>query len=118
KTVLAAGPDRHSSVPDVSQQIVGQLGPPTPAEAAARLAAGLPVSVKVGVNGLERVFEQQLAGRAGGDLLAGVRSLAHAPAHRGHSVRTTIDVGLERAASAALGGRYGGIAVLRPKNGE
>src|SRR6185312_14068209 len=37
---------------------------------------------------------------------------------RGRSVRTTISPDIQRAAVTALAGRYGGIAVVRPRNGE
>jgi cell division protein FtsI/penicillin-binding protein 2 len=40
------------------------------------------------------------------------------PVKRAHSVRTTIVPSVQRAASAALGARLGGIAVLRPRTGD
>ena len=44
--------------------------------------------------------------------------LAKTPPKRGRSVRTTIDPKIQRAAVEALAGRYGGIAVVRPSDGE
>ena len=47
----------------------------------------------------------------------GERVVARTRAVRGRSVRTTIDPGLTRAATAALGDRLGGVAVIRPRDG-
>jgi cell division protein FtsI/penicillin-binding protein 2 len=49
--------------------------------------------------------------RAGGRLLATSRPRA------GHTVRTTIDPDVQRAAVTALAGRYGGITAVRPRDG-
>jgi cell division protein FtsI/penicillin-binding protein 2 len=43
--------------------------------------------------------------------------LARVPPTPGHDVTTTIEPTLERAAIAALGGRYGGIAAMNPRTG-
>lgn len=117
-TALASGPDRRSDDPLVSGEIAGTLGP-IPADQAASLEAlGYPPNAQVGTDGLERVFQTQLAGRPGGTLLAGGRVLAHTQPVAGQLVRTTIDRKLERAAIAALAGRYGGVAALDPRTGE
>jgi cell division protein FtsI/penicillin-binding protein 2 len=71
----------------------------------------------VGLDGLERAFQPALAGTPGGSLLAGHRTLAHHDPAPGQNVTSTIDPTLERAAVAALGGRYGGIAAMNPKTG-
>jgi cell division protein FtsI/penicillin-binding protein 2 len=117
-TPLAAGPGRTSPIPDVAGQIVGTLGPIPPAQAAQFAAEGYPPDAQVGQNGLERVFQLALGGAPGGTLLAGARPLARAPARPGATVRTTISPPLERAAVAALGGHYGGIAAMDPRTGE
>ncbi len=72
-TPLAQGPDRSSPIPDVAGQVVGTLGPIPAAERAGYTAAGYPPDAKVGVDGLERIFQHQLAGIPGGRLLAGTR---------------------------------------------
>jgi len=117
-TVLASGPDRASQVPEVASQIAGSLGPIPPAQLATLRALGYPDGARVGLSGLERVFEPQLAGVPGGTLLAGGRVLAHTSPRPAPAVRTTLDVGLERAAIAALAGRYGGIVAMDPRNGQ
>jgi cell division protein FtsI/penicillin-binding protein 2 len=117
-TPLAQGPSRGSPIPDVAGQIVGVLGPIPAALATTYDAAGYPPDAKVGQDGLERIFERQLAGRPGGTLLAGSRPLAHTTPKAGHTVTTTISPPIERAAIAALAGRYGGITAMQPATGQ
>jgi cell division protein FtsI/penicillin-binding protein 2 len=116
-TPLAEGPDRTSPIPDVASQIVGTVGP-IPADLASEYAAeGYPPDAKVGLDGLERVFESQLAGTPGGTLLAGSRVLARTTPVKGRTVKTTIDPTIEQAAVAAMGGHYAGIAAMDPRTG-
>jgi penicillin-binding protein A len=116
-TPLAEGPERTSPIPDVALQIAGVLGPIPRDQAAQYAAEGYPPRTKVGLDGLERVFQTRVAGEPGGTLLAGRRALAHAAAKPGQDVRTTINPALERAAVAALGGNFGGIAAMDPRTG-
>ena len=116
-TPLAQGPNRTSPIPAVASEITGVLGPIPADEATTYAALGYPPKAKVGHDGLERVFETQLAGTPGGTLLAGRRILAQAAPIPGRSVTTTIDPALEAAAIQALGGRFGGIAVMDPRTG-
>ncbi len=114
---LAQGPDRTSTIPDVASQIVGVLGPIPRADASTYTAQGYPAGAHVGLDGLERAFQSQLAGTPGGVLLAGKRALARAAPIPGQDVTTTIEPNLERAAVAALGGSYAGIAAMDPRTG-
>lgn len=116
-TPLAAGAARSSPIPDVATQITGAVGPVPPEQRAAYVARGYPVEAKVGLTGLEHVFQDQLAGTPGGTLLAGRRVLARVAARPAAAVRTTISPPLERAAVAAIGGRYAGIAAMDPRTG-
>ena len=116
-TPLAQGPDRTSPIPDVAGQIVGTLGPIPSTERARYRARGYPVSARVGVDGLERIFQDRLAGTPGGELEAGRRVLASARPVAASSVTSTIDPALERAAVSALGGQYAGMAVMDPSTG-
>ena len=95
-TPLAEGPDRTSPISDVASQIVGTLGPIPAADAATYAAEGYPANAKVGTDGLERVFQTQLAGTPGGVLLAGKRTLARTTPVPGHDVTTTIEPSLEQ----------------------
>ena len=116
-TVLAEGDARTSPVPGVAAEVVGQLGdiPPERADELKRL--GVPSGAKVGISGLERVFDDRLIGRPGGELLAGRRVLKASPPKQGADVRTTISIPVEQAAAAALAGRLGGVVVLNPRSG-
>jgi cell division protein FtsI/penicillin-binding protein 2 len=116
-TPLAEGPERTSPIPGIASEIVGVLGPIPADEAATYAAEGYPSNAKVGIDGLERVFQRQLAGTPGGSLLAGRRVLARAAPIPGHAVKTTIDPGVEQASILALGGRFGGIAAMDPRTG-
>ncbi len=78
---------------------------------------GYPLKAQVGVDGLEEIFERQLTGKLGGELLAGDRVLARAKPGHGATVRTTIDPSLEQDAIDALGANYGGITVMNPHTG-
>jgi cell division protein FtsI/penicillin-binding protein 2 len=117
-TPLAQGNERSSQLTDVADSIVGELGPP-PAELATRLRRlGYPDDVTVGLTGLERVFEERLAGTPGGQLRAGKRVLALTLPRPAGPVRSSIDPAVQRAAVAAKGERVGGVAVVRPRTGE
>ncbi len=116
-TPLAEGPDRTSPIPLVAGQIVGTLGPIPPDQKATYSAQGYPPNAKVGQDGLERIFQQQLAGTPGGTLRAGRRVLARSQPVAGLKVKTTIDPRLEEAAVTAEAGRYAGIAVMDPRTG-
>ncbi len=116
-TPLAQGADRSSPIPDVANQVVGTVGP-IPADLKSSYAArGYPANARVGLDGLELVFQDRLAGTAGGRLLAGHRVLATAAPVPARPVKTTISPGMERAAASALGGQYAGMVVMNPRTG-
>ena len=116
-TPLAEGPDRTSPISDVASEIVGTLGPIPAADAATYMAQGYPANSQIGVDGLERTFQKQLAGTPGGVLLAGKRVLAQTAPTPGHNVTTTIVPSLETAAINALGNSYAGIVAMDPRTG-
>jgi beta-lactamase class D len=114
---LAEGSSLSTPIPAVAGAIAGTLGTVPPAQATMYAQDGYPVGARVGIDGLEEIFQKRLAGRLGGELLAGTRVLAKARPGRGATVRTTIEPSLELAAVSALGGRYGGITALNPRTG-
>ena len=114
---LAEGSSLSTPIPQVAGPVVGTIGRIPVAQATMYAEEGYPPTAKVGVDGLERVFQRRLAGRLGGQLLGGTHVLARAAPGRGATVRTTIDPSLEQDAIAALGGRYGGITVMNPHTG-
>jgi cell division protein FtsI/penicillin-binding protein 2 len=119
--VLARGEaaNRRSPLEAIAGSIAGTLSPEeTGEERRALYAQGFPRDWPVGQTGLEEAFESRLAGRPGGELLAGTRVLASARPVRAKPVRTTIDSRLQEAAVVGLAGRFGGIAALDPRSGE
>ncbi len=115
---LAQGEERSSTIPDVAASIVGDIGPPPPERVARLRELGYPDDVRVGLRGLERVFEERIAGRPGGELRAGSRTLARTEPRPATAVHSSIDPDVQRAADAAKGERLGGVAVVRPRTGE
>ncbi len=118
--VLAEGPvDARSSPFAVASSIAGSVEAPSEdSEREELYERGFPEDTPIGMSGLERVFERRLAGRPGGELLAGSRVLARSSPRPGGPVRTTIDIGVQEAADAALAGRLGGVAALDPRSGK
>jgi penicillin-binding protein A len=119
--VIAQGPPdaRMSPLGPSGDAIAGRVEAPKGTAARRFLdARGFPRDTKVGVTGLERTFESQLAGRPGGELRAGRHVIARAPVRPARTVRTTIDSRLQAAAVTALGARLGGVAALDPRTGE
>jgi peptidoglycan glycosyltransferase len=117
-TPLAQGPDRTSPLGALASSIVGELGP-VPVERVADLRArGFPDDARVGITGLERVFDDRVAGRPGGLLQAGGRTLAATLPRPAPPVRTSIDPDVQRAAVDAKGDYVGGVAAVRPRTGE
>jgi len=116
RTVLAKGDARGSSSP-LAAQVVGQLGPIPPERKRDLTALGVPADARVGVSGLERVFDEQLIGRPGGELLAGKRVLRATVPEQAPAVRTTISMPVEQAAVSALTDRLGGSVAVDPRSG-
>jgi peptidoglycan glycosyltransferase len=117
-TPLAQGPDRTSTLGAAAQAIVGALGPIPDAYKARAQQLGYPADAQVGISGLERSFDERLAGTPGGELRAGIRLLAERAPRQGAAVRTTIAPSVQQAAVDALAGRLGGVVAIRPKTGE
>jgi peptidoglycan glycosyltransferase len=116
RTVLAKGSARASSS-GLAPQVVGQLGPIPPERRRELAALGVPSDAQVGVSGLERVFDERLIGRPGGELVAGSRVLKRTEPQQAPAVRTTISLPVEQAAVDSLTGRLGGSVALDPRTG-
>jgi peptidoglycan glycosyltransferase len=116
RTVLAKGDGRASSSP-LAAQVVGQLGPIPPERRHELAALGVPSDAQVGVSGLERVFDDRLIGKPGGELLAGKRVLKVTAPEQAAAVRTTISLPVEQAAVDALTDRLGGSVAIDPRSG-
>lgn len=110
---------RISPLGAAGAQIAGAIGPAeTPEEKDAVYARGFERDTPVGLSGLERVLEELVAGTPGGLLLAGSKVLAETEPTPAKPVRTTLDIGIQEAATLALAGRFGGIAALDAKTGQ
>ena len=118
RTPLAQGADRSSPLGPVAAAVVGSLGPAPPDRAEHLRALGYPDGAQVGLSGLERIFDERLAGRPGGELTAAGRVLAAAVPLPAPALHTTISPRVQQAVVSALAGRLGGIVALRPRTGE
>jgi cell division protein FtsI/penicillin-binding protein 2 len=100
--------------------LIGSVGLASGSQLAQLEAEGFPATTDVGLDGLEYLFERQLAGRPGGELFAGPRLIARTRPVPGADVRTSIDPELENDATAALSGTGtdGGIVMMVPRTGE
>jgi hypothetical protein len=94
---ILAGDDSPLGADALGASIAGTVGPPA--------------------TGLQRLYARRLAGRPSQRLLFGRRVIRKIPAVAGRRLRTTIRPALQRRAAAALGGRVGGVAVVRPDDG-
>jgi transpeptidase family protein/penicillin-binding protein len=118
---IVSGPAGARVYPNgsVAQSIAGTVGPPTtPADRQRVFARGFPAGTPVGLSGLERAFENRVAGEPGGRLTADGRVLADVAPRPAKAVRSTIDLKVQAAAVAALAGRFGGVAALDARTGE
>ena len=131
---LASGPigNRSSPLGSDAIDVAGVTGAPSAEERARLQRDGYPTDQSTGISGLELAFNERLAGRPSGDLLAvkegtpvpdvpaGTkgRVLARAQGSPGQPVRTTIDPRLQSITVNALGGQSGGVAVLNARNGQ
>jgi penicillin-binding protein A len=68
--------------------------------------------------GLQRIYNDRLGGHPAAKLMFGDRVIARTKAVHGRPVRTTLRPSLMQKASAALGGKLGGVAVIRPRDGS
>ncbi len=116
--IAARGEGRLSDLGPLASEVAGRLGPAPPEREEELARRGVPAGTPVGLTGLERTFDERLAGMPGGTLTAGGRVLARSEPVEGSAVRTTIDPDVQEAAVTALAGRFGGIAVMRPADGE
>jgi peptidoglycan glycosyltransferase len=128
-TPLAEGPAaaRTSPLGAAATNVAGSMGVPKRPQAEELAGLGFPETALTGTSGLEQAFNLRLAGRPGGDLLAvpadgsaqgEPRVLASTEPMPGEPVHTTIDPTLQEAAVTALGGTFGGVAVLDADDGS
>lgn len=122
---LAEGPAsaRTSALSISALAIAGAMGSPSKDQDAEFYALGFPKGSLTGTSGLELAFNDRLAGQPSGKLFAtggenGKREIARGKPTPGKEVKTTIDPEVQSATVTALGGQYGGVAVLDARTGE
>lgn len=104
--------------------LTGYVGVITQEQLASMRPAGYREDDVVGQAGIERSFEQDLAGKRGSRLLVigpggDVRATAfERPAEPSRSLYTAIDLPLQRLAMSLLEGSRGGIVALDPRDGQ
>ncbi len=103
-----------------AHDIIGSVGPASGGQLERLEAEGFPADTEAGQDGLEYLFQRQLAGRPGGELFAGPRPIARTNPLEGEDVKTSIDPELENDATSAFDatGMAGGIVLMVPKSGE
>ncbi len=101
-----------------ASNVIGTVGHPSGPLAGRMAAEGFPRSTRVGLDGLELLFQGQLGGVPGGELFAGRRLLARTAPIAGTGVRTSISPTLQTLAVSELGASLGGIVAMEPGNGE
>jgi cell division protein FtsI/penicillin-binding protein 2 len=127
-SALARGPAAARSLDTAAAAVVGEVGAPTGAQVSELARHGFPPGSLTGISGLELAWNERLSGRPGGQLVAasaveesefgGGRVLATSEPVPGKAVRTTIDPALQESAVSALGGLFGGVAVLDARKGD
>lgn len=125
-TALAEGPaeEREHPLGSAAIDVTGEVGEASEEDLARLARHGFPPETPVGISGIERAFNDRLAGKPGGSLLAvaadgsAVRTLAKSKPQPGTAVKTTIDPELQEVAVSALAGRSGGVAVLDARKGD
>ncbi len=122
RTPLASGPVEARTTVGAGGIVTGEIGTPPTERARQMRRQGFPEETPAGTNGLELAFDGVLAGTPGGTLYAvgdgARRALAKAKPTPGKPLRTTLDPQIQQSASDALGGQFGGAAVLDARNGE
>jgi penicillin-binding protein A len=125
-TALAEGPaeEREHPLGSAAIDVTGEVGEASEEDLPRLARHGFPPETPVGISGIERAFNDRLAGKPGGSLLAvaadgsAVRTLARSKPQPGAAVKTTIDPELQEVAVSALAGRSGGVAVLDTRKGD
>jgi penicillin-binding protein 2 len=126
--VITTEPKRHYPDSSIVAHLVGSLGEVTEQDLAGPHGADLQLGALIGKDGLERAYDDTLRGSDGERFVEVsalgyvVRDAGAAPALKsvpGSSIRTTIDLDLQRyVASIFPAGMRGAVVALRPETGE
>jgi penicillin-binding protein len=106
---------------EASAQLIGYVGAVTAEDL--KKHPELAVGDEIGKTGLERYYNKELQGQAGGDLTINnngieAHSLIQRDATDGHNVKLTIDRAKQVKAYQQLNGKKGSVVTMDPKNGQ
>lgn len=122
RSPIAEGPVDSRTYHGAGGLVAGEVGVPKGRQAEELERQGYPEGTPAGTSGIELAFNSTLAGTPGGKLVAkgpdGATVLAQTEPQPGKAVRTTLDPDVQEATAAALGGTYGGAAVIDARNGD
>jgi len=116
-----------AQTPTFALPVLGKVGAAT-AEALKAAGPGFEATDNVGLNGLEGLYQQRLAGTPSGSIQIvdaegrQLRQLFGVQGHAGEPVRTTLDIPTQTAAEAALKGapanKPAALVAVKPSTGE
>lgn len=118
---LQIGPRRNYLYGPLAGHLLGYVGEVNVDEL--QKLSGYQMGDTIGKYGLEKYWEDRLRGENGGQQIEvdafgrKLRVLDEVPEVPGANIHLTIDIGLQRAADAALGDKEGSVVVLDPKDG-
>jgi cell division protein FtsI/penicillin-binding protein 2 len=101
-----------------AQPLLGRIGPAT-ADVLKEVGAGYDGTEQLGVSGLQRALNGQLAGRPGARISTSAGVLAELPGQAGSAVRTTLDRSVQTAADTAVATvpQAAALVAIRPSTG-
>lgn len=115
---------RHYIYPALASHLLGYLGEVSPLEIREKRFRDRQKSDFIGRFGVEKAFEDYLAGFAGGRIIQVNASgqivdvLDEVPAEPGHNIYLTIDYQLQQKAESLLGEKVGAVVAMDPNSGE
>lgn len=115
---------RHYRYPSLASHLLGYLGEISPKEIRDSQSRDRPKGVYIGRFGVEKAFEDYLAGDPGGRIVqvnAGgqiVDVLDKVPPDPGHNIYLTIDYELQQMVETLLGEKTGAVVAMVPDSGE
>ena len=123
--VLREGTRQLAPTTAFARALLGSVGPAT-AEVVEQSRGRVRADQQVGLSGLQRRFDEQLAGTPGLEVEAvageAVRSLSSTPPVAGTAVQVTLDPAVQTAADAALAtapeGKGAALVVVQPSTGD
>lgn len=122
--LLRFEPRRYYPYGDSAAHVIGYLQEINAEELAARYGDGYRSGDLVGRDGIERSWDESLAGRRGGQLVIidadswPVRVIAERRAAAGSDIRLTLDIRVQQLAERALGDQPGAVVALDPRGGH